>query len=256
MELIAEGHTNVYAFSPRSNHPQILKPDGSPFYGPDYIFDGKADIVAGHGDLRDTVTVIATGITIHAAIAAADQLKIANTEMANHSIRVLHVASVRPLDASAIIQSALETRHLIVVEDHSSEGGLATQVADVIADFALPCTLRRLGVNRYYPSATDTALFLMAGLDSESIVDTIEDEIRRETCGGEDAFVSAIYELTGNMSTSRFRDTAIPFNKRLATDEKYLRSLRALWTFHACPPEKLPKNEQLIERLREATIDL
>ena len=258
--LIAEGHTNVYAFSPRSNHPQILLSDGTPFYGAEYVFDGKADIVAGHGDLRDTITVIATGITIHAAIAAVKQISSVETCESHVSttphVRILNVACVRPIDAATIIQAALETRHLIVVEDHSSEGGLATQVADVIADFALPCTLRRLGVNRYYPSATDTALFLMAGLDSESIVDTIEDEIRRETCGGEDAFVSAIYELTGNMSTSRFRDTAMPFIKRLATDEKYLRSLRALWTFHACPPEKLPKNEQLIERLREATIDL
>ena len=256
--LIAEGHTSVYAFSPRSGHPQILLSDGTPFYDAEYVFDGKADIIAGYGDLRDTITVIATGITIHAAIAAADQfdkLQITTQKIANRSVRVLNVACVRPLDASAIIQAALETRHLIVVEDHCSEGGLATQIADVIADFALPCTLRRLGVNRYYPSATDKDLFLMAGLDTESIVDAIEDEMCRETCGGEDSFVSAIYELTGNMSTSRFRGTAMPYIKRLATDEKYVQALRTTWADHACPPERLPKNEQLIERLQKATMD-
>ncbi|MEK7563352.1 MAG: transketolase C-terminal domain-containing protein [Patescibacteria group bacterium] len=256
MELIAEGHTNVFAFSPRSNHPQILKPDGSPLYGPDYVFDGKADIVAGHGDLRDTVTVIATGITIHAAIEAAKQISSGETSQRDVSttprVRVLNVACVRPLDASAIIQSALETRHLIVVEDHSSEGGLATQVADVIADFALPCTLRRLGVNRYYPSATDTDLFLMAGLDCESIIDAVEDEVRTEIAGGEDAFVSAIYEMTHHLKTTRFAATARAYVARLAADTGYLESVRDDWKKRSVSGEQLPGNDQLLERLREA----
>jgi transketolase len=255
--LVAEGHTSVYAFSPRSNHPQILLSDGNPFYDAEYIFDGKADIVAGHGDLRDTVTVITTGITIHAAIAAADQIsksQIINPNIANHSVRILNVACVRPLDASAILQAALETRHLIVVEDHSSEGGLATQVADVIADFALPCTLRRLGVNRYYPSATDEALFLMAGLDADSIVDAIEDEVRTEIAGGEDAFVSAIYEMTHHLKTTRFASTARRYIERLAADSSYLEALRDAWKKRSVSGEKLPENAQLMERLQEAAL--
>lgn len=255
--LIAEGHTNVYAFFPRSGHPQILLSDGTPFYDADYVFDGKADIVAGHGDLRDTITVIATGITMHAAIAAAHSLNSAtpNAQRPTPHVRVLNVACVRPLNASTIIQAALETRHLIVVEDHCSEGGLATQVADVIADFALPCTLRRLGVNRYYPSATDTDLFLMAGLDSESILDAIEDEIRTEIAGGEDAFVSAIYEMTHRLTLSRFSSTARAYVERLATDAAYLESLRDAWSKRAVQREKLPNNAQLIERLQETIGD-
>lgn len=251
MELVAEGHSSVYAFSPRSNHPQILKADGSPFYGPEYVFDGKADIVAGHGDLRDSLTIIATGITVHAAMLAADQIEksqIPTSKIQNRSVRVLNVACIRPLDASAIIQAALETRHLIVVEDHSSEGGLATQVADVIADFALPCTLRRLGVNRYFPSATDTDLFLMAGLDADSIVDAIEDEVRTEIAGGEDAFVTAIYEMPHHKTHSRF-SSAHSFIERLATDTGYLTKLREAWKKRVS--EKLPGNDALMQRLQE-----
>lgn len=253
--LVAEGHTSVYAFSPRSSHPQILKSDGSPFYGPEYTFDGKADIVSGHGDLRDTVTVIATGITTYAAIAAADQIKTQQPVIRNQqpvSVRVIHVACVRPLDASAIIQAALETRHLIVIEDHSSEGGLATQVADVIADFALPCTLRRMGVNHYYPSATDTDLFLMAGLDSESITDAILDEVPMEVRSGEDAIVSALYAMGSNAQRSRFHATAFPYLQRLTQDSTYLRALRATWAKRTVAAQRLPKNEELVERLQSA----
>ncbi len=254
MEIIAEGHTSVFAFSPRSGHPQILLSDATPYYDADYVFDGKADIVAGHGDLRDTVTVIATGITVHAALAAARQIQDQQPATSNQqliSVRVLNVACIRPLDASAIIQAALETRHLIVVEDHSSEGGLATQVADVIADFELPCSLKRIGVNRYYPSATDKDLYLMAGLDSESIADAVQDEILKEVRSGEEAFVAALYEFGSNALQSRFHQTALPYLERLSQGGEYLHSLRAAWAEHSVEVDQLPKNEDLAERLRE-----
>jgi transketolase len=249
MELIAEGHTSVYAFSPRSGHPQILLSDGTPYYDAEYVFDGKADIVAGHGDLRDTVTIIATGITIHAAMAAAKQISSGETSV---SVRVLNVACIRPLDASAIIQSALETRHLIVVEDHSSEGGLASQVADVIADFELPCSLKRIGVNRYYPSATDKDLYLMAGLDSESIADAVQDEILKEVRSGEEAFVAALYEFGSNALSSRFHASALPYLEKLSEGGDYLNTLRAAWAERSIEVDQLPRSEDLAERLQEA----
>ncbi len=253
MELIAEGHTSVFAFSPRSGHSQILLPDGTPYYDADYIFDGKADIVAGHGDLRDTVTIIATGITVHAAIAAAKALSSAvETALGAVSVRVINVACVRPLDASAIIQAALETRHLIVVEDHSSEGGLASQVADVIADFELPCSLKRIGVNRYYPSATDKDLYLMAGLDSESIADAVQDEILKEVRSGEEAFVAALYEFGSNALSSRFHASALPYLEKLSQGGEYLNTLRAAWAERSIEVDQLPRSEDLAERLQEA----
>ena len=50
-------------------------------------------------------------------------VKTANQPTKKLSIRVLNVACIRPLDASAVIAAALETQHLIVVEDHNTEGG-------------------------------------------------------------------------------------------------------------------------------------
>ncbi len=248
MEIIAEGHQSVYVFSPRTGHAQIKTPAGELLYGADYIYGGKADLVRGSGDFSDQVTIIATGIPVHRAIEAADRL-LASPEKVR--VRVLNVSCIRPLDATAILEAALETRHLIVAEDHNSDGGLATQVADVIADFALPCTLRRLGLSHYFPSGPADALELFAGLDTESMANAALDEIRAETCGGEDAFVSALFELSHNLQTSRFRATAMPFVEKLLREKGYIDALRAAFQKRACPKEKLPKNSELLRRLAE-----
>lgn len=248
IEKICEGHTSVYTFFPRDGHEQLKSPDGTIIYNKDYVFDGKADLIRGAGDTSDQVTVIATGIPVHSAVAAADTLKDHPSDKIQ--VRVLNVASVRPIDASAVIQAALETGHIVVVEDHSSEGGLATQVADIIADFSLPCTLRRLGVNHYFPSAPAKDLYLMAGIDTDSVMDAIQDEARVEVCGGEDALVSALHELSHNLNHSRFRETAKPFVQKLLSEKQYLDSLRSYWSERECPKDKLPKNDDILENLQ------
>lgn len=248
IEIIAEGHESVYVFSPRSGHPQLLRSDGKPFYDASYQFDGHADIVRGFGDTRDGATIITTGICLHAAIAAADAFgQKPETRNQKPTIRVLNVACVRPLDAAAILQAALETAHLIVVEDHNTEGGLATQVADVIADFELPCSLRRLGLTHFFPSGTDKDLLTIAGLDAESVTEAIEDELRSEVKGGEDAFVTVIFTILKNSQQSRFRESVQPFLLRLSSDKTYLDALREAWRKRT--PTKLPSNAELRERL-------
>ncbi|MBI5155657.1 hypothetical protein HZA45_00125 [Candidatus Peregrinibacteria bacterium] len=250
MEIIAEGYESVYVFSSRAGHPQVLTPKGDIVYGSDYVYDGKADIVRGKGDMTDKVTILATGITLPAAIRAADELVGGKHEDAA-SVRVLNVSSIRPLDAAAIIQAALETPHLIVVEDHNAEGGLATQVADVIADFQLPCSLRRLGLTHFFPSGTADDLLFLAGLDTDSIVNAVQDEMRMEVKGGEDAFVTCIYSFMEHLAGSRFREAAMPFLEKLREDDNYLDQLRAFWAARSIPIGKLPKNNDLKQQLGE-----
>lgn len=245
LELVVDGKESVYVFSARSGHEQLKTPTGDVMYGTDYIFDGKADIVRGAGDASDKATIIATGISVHDAIKAADDL----LEHEKIQVRVLNVACIRPLDAAAIIQAALETMHIVVVEDHNSEGGLATQVADVIADFQLPCSLRRLGVNHYFPSGSADDLKFLAGLDSDNILNTVQDEIRKEVTGGEDAFVTSVYALMQNAQQSRFHVTALPFIERLAEEANYLEQLRGVWEKRTCSPDQLPDNKKLRQML-------
>lgn len=247
LELVCKGTTSAYIFMPRSGHKQITSPDGTPLYSAEYEFNGTIDLVRGANTLEDEVTIISTGIMIHNAIAAADQ--IAADPDRPVKCRVLNVGCIRPLDSAAIIKAALETQHLIVVEDHHSEGGLATQVADVIADFSLPCSLRRLGVNTYFPSAPADDLFFMAGLDVQSVIDAVLDELSVEVFGGEDALVSMIYNLPVKVLESRFEKTAAPFVLHLLQDPKYLQQLRDYWKDRAVRQDDMPTNQALQERL-------
>jgi len=250
-ETIAEGHQSIYLFSPRSGHEQLRTPDGNLLYGKEYQYNGQIDRVRGYGDTNDDVTILAVGIGVHDAVAAADELASAETPI---KVRVLNVSCIRPIDAAAVIEAALETGHLIVVEDHNSDGGLATQVADIIADFALPCSLRRLGLSHYFPSATANDLKFMAGLDTESIVDAVEDAVHTEICGGEDAFVTSIFELLTNLRTSRFKTSAQPFVDKLLSQKEYLPELRKYWGVRTSSPDQLPSNDDLIERLSDVSL--
>ncbi|HLC75850.1 MAG TPA: transketolase C-terminal domain-containing protein [Candidatus Peribacterales bacterium] len=245
MELIAEGHTSVYIFSPRSGHPQLLSGKGEPIYDASYRFDRQATIVYGNGDSSDAATILAIGTCVHDAIEAAKLIE----EREKKSVRVLNVASVRPFDSSAIIKAAIETARIIVVEDHSSEGGLATQVGDCIADFGLPCTLRRLGINRYYPSGSAEDLKLIAGLDAESIADAVQDELRTEVCGGDDVFASVLHSLPHHCAHSRFGAMANKYIQQLKNEKGYLESLQKMWRQKACPTEKIPSLDVLREKL-------
>lgn len=248
LALVAEGSTSVYTFYPRSGHPQILKDDGTPYYGADYTFTGAADVVRSSGAWSDRATIVACGIPVHDALVAAQEL------LAEHQVevRVLNVACIRPLDAAAITRAALETRHLIVVEDHSSEGGLATQAADLIADLQLPCSLRRLGVNQYYPSATADQLKFMAGLDSESIVNAVLDEIRHEVRGGEEALVSVLFALPDRLQTTRFAEKLHPYVQDSLRDSAYLHALRNAWAATSTPAA-LPTVQEILTRLANDT---
>jgi len=252
MKVIAEGHQSVFVFSPRTGHPQLKDVKGAVRFGADYVFDGKADLLHGKNDLTDQATILAYGIPVHRAVAAAEQL-LASPEKIQ--VRVLNIASIRPLDAAAIIQAALETNHLIVAEDHNTEGGLASQVADIIADFSLPCSLRRLGLTRFYPSAPAEDLEIMAGLDTESILDAVLDEVHTEIRGGEDSFASAIFELSTHLNVSRFRTAALPFVERILAEKGYLESLRKKFSRRACPKDRLPRNDQLMARLEEIVME-
>jgi len=246
LELVAEGHTSVYVFSPRTGHEQLKSPDGSLIYPAGYRFDGQADLVRGQGDLSDDLTILATGIMVHTAVAAADTLIAHRSPL---TVRVLNVACIRPLDAAAVVQAAFETGHLLVLEDHNIDGGLSSQVADVIADFALPCSLRRLGLRQYFPSGSAEDLMVIAGIDTDSVIDVLQDEAHAEIPGGEDVFVTSMYQLLHNLHHSRFERQAQPFIDRLQTEKGYMDELRAYWAGRECPRAQLPSNEELLRKL-------
>jgi transketolase len=77
----------------------------------------------------DRVTLVAAGITVHEALAAADLL--ADDGI---SARVIDAYSIKPIDAATLRTAARETGRVVTVEDHWPEGGLGDAVLSALAD--------------------------------------------------------------------------------------------------------------------------
>ncbi len=114
----------------------------------------------------DQVAIVAAGITVHEALAAADRL-------AGDGIgaRVIDAYSVKPIDSGAIRQAAADTGHVLTVEDHWPQGGLGDAVLETLAvpGGPLPVVVK-LAVRAMPASATPAEQLHAAGIDAAAIV--------------------------------------------------------------------------------------
>ncbi|HEV7957712.1 MAG: transketolase C-terminal section [Microbacteriaceae bacterium] len=92
-------------------------------------------------------TIFTHGTVVAQALDAADAL-----ERDGRSVRVVDMFTLKPIDEELIIRCAAETGgRFVVVEDHLAYGGLASRIADVIADRGLHLTaFERLGIPQVY----------------------------------------------------------------------------------------------------------
>lgn len=113
----------------------------------------------------DQVTLVAAGITVHEALAAADLL--ADDGI---SARVIDAYSVKPLDAATLRTAARETGRIVTVEDHWPEGGLGDAVLSVLAAAGRPLpVVRKLAVRTMPGSATPDEQLQLVGIDMASV---------------------------------------------------------------------------------------
>ena len=89
---------------------------------------GKASLVRQGND----ITFIACGETVAPAVAAAEMLAGDGIEC-----RVISMHTIKPLDKSAVLEAATETRGLITVEEHSVHGGLGEACASLLLQSGL-----------------------------------------------------------------------------------------------------------------------
>ena len=67
------------------------------------------------------------------------------------NVRVVDMYSIKPVDKNLIVKAVKETHHILVLEDHLMEGGLASTIADVFADEGVyPKKFKRLGIPQVY----------------------------------------------------------------------------------------------------------
>jgi transketolase len=114
----------------------------------------------------DQVALIGAGVTLHACLAAADQLKEEGI-----SARVIDLYSVKPVDTDTLTAAASTTRgRLVLVEDHHPEGGLGSAVIDALtSDGRIELAVAHLAVREMPGSGTSAELLDAAGISAEHI---------------------------------------------------------------------------------------
>ncbi len=99
---------------------------------------GKAEVKREGTD----ITVISYGMTLHFALQAAE--KLAQEGISAH---ILDLRTLYPLDKASIIEAAAKTGKVLIIHEDNKEGGVAGEVAAIIAEnclFDLDAPIKRL----------------------------------------------------------------------------------------------------------------
>ncbi len=136
-------------------------------YPPDVQFRIGGSHVIRSSD-ADQVTLVAAGITLHEALAAAAELAAEGV-----AARVVDLYSVKPIDEQTLIEAADATGILVTVEDHHAEGGIGDAVLEVFADSNSRPRIVMLAVRVMPTSGTPAELLAQAGIDRAQITETV-----------------------------------------------------------------------------------
>ena len=142
-------------------------------YSADEKFEeGKGKIIR---DGKDA-TIIACGLMVGNALAAADQLA-----KEGINVRVVDMFCIKPLDKDLVLQCAKETGAIISAEEHNIIGGLGGAVAEALcaADAVVPMGF--VGVNDCHAECGPYAkLQAKYGLDANAIVAKVKETIAKK----------------------------------------------------------------------------
>ena len=133
-------------------------------YDPEtYKFEwGKANTVVDNGT---DMTMIVSGILLKKAVDAAAILKEQGI-----NVRVLDMATIKPLDKEAVLKSARETGAIMTIEDHTIFGGLGSAVSEVVVQNC-PVPMEIVGIqDRFGESGDPELIYKDHGMDVDSIV--------------------------------------------------------------------------------------
>ena len=114
----------------------------------------------------DDVAIVAAGITLHEALAAADELGAQGVRA-----RVVDLYSVKPIDAETLMAAAQDCGRIVTAEDHWPEGGLGDAVIGVFADTEVRPRIVKLAVRDMPSSGTAAELLGAAGIDARHIAE-------------------------------------------------------------------------------------
>jgi transketolase len=120
------------------------------------------------------VLIVSTGMQSARCLEAATIL-----EATGVSAGVLHVPSIKPVDAAAIAEAARAVPLVVTVEEHSVLGGLGGLVAEILSERE-PRRVVRIGIaDTWGESAPNAFLLERHGLSAERVAERVAKELGR-----------------------------------------------------------------------------
>jgi transketolase len=152
---VADHDGPVYMRLLRGQVPRVLDPD-------QYRFEiGRAAILREGSD----VALVSTGLMTERAVDAAAML-----EREGISTGVLHMPTLKPFDAQAVAAFCDRAAAVVTAENHVTQGGLGSQVAEVLFDAGVMRPMRRVGISDAFVELGAVAtLFDRAGMGAADI---------------------------------------------------------------------------------------
>lgn len=161
---VVKYHGPVYVRVARGKSPVVLPED--------YKFTIGKGVIARDG--KDA-TIIAAGLMVSHALEAAAML-----EKEGLHIRVINMATIKPIDRELIVKAAKETGAILTCEEHSIIGGLGEAVASVVAE-EHPVPVKKLGIqDRFGQSGTAEDLLIHYCLMPKDIAGAVKEVIKNK----------------------------------------------------------------------------
>ncbi len=136
---------------------------------------GKAQIVFVPEQGLAQIGIIATGALLHKALITAK-----NLEKKGIKVKVMNLATIKPLDTEAIIALARETKGIVTVEEHQIAGGMGSAVAECLA-INYPVPIEFVGVkDSFGQSGTPDELIEHYGMGVKDITKAVEKVLTRK----------------------------------------------------------------------------
>jgi transketolase len=151
---------------------RTLRPNTPVIYGADEDFEIGGSRVL-RSSVTDDVTVVASGVTVHEALQAAETLAAEDI-----GVRVIDLYSIKPIDTETLRSAAEATGRIITVEDHYPEGGVGDAVLAALAESGAEARVVKLAVNDMPHSGKPAELLAAFGIDADRIANAARQLVR------------------------------------------------------------------------------
>jgi 1-deoxy-D-xylulose-5-phosphate synthase len=135
---------------------------------------GRGEVLHDGSDLA----IIAVGVTVHPALAAARSLALEGIQ-----IKVINARFIKPLDSELLLSTAASVRKILTIEENVLDGGFGSAVLELLAQNGVTgVTVRRLGVgDKFVEHATQAELRSQYDLDEAGII-RVAKEMLEKSC--------------------------------------------------------------------------